>query len=195
MKVVAGVADLKAGGDKSRCLDAVESAVDLLRQGPADRRRVLLLIAQSGDYGSSSRLQDVLRDLERNNIVVYSMTMPRVGKDLLGSIRVSGAPQEGGGAVVSADLMKLVPEIYRGTKSGADPLSTMTDYLGGTRIAFRNLRQLESGLASIGEELHTGYVLSYAPDRTDTGYHRIRVETPGRVYSVRARPGYYIASE
>jgi hypothetical protein len=144
-------------------------------------------------------LRDVLRDLELNNIAVYSMTMPRVGKDLLGGIRLSGAPQEGGGVVVSADLMKLVPEIYRGAKSGPksgeDALSTMTVYLGGTRIPFRNLRQLEAGLASIREELHTGYVLSYTPDRADAGYHRIRVETPGRVLSVRARPGYYIASE
>jgi len=195
VNVVFGVADLKAAGNKSRCLDAVESAVALLRQGPAERRRVLLLIAQSGDYGSSAQLRDVLRDLELNNIAVYGMTMPRVGKDLLGSIRVSGAPQEGGGVVVSADLMKLVPEIYRGAKSGADPLSTMTDYLGGTRIPFRDLRQLEAGLAAIGEELHTGYILSYTPDRADAGYHRIRVETPRRVSSVRARPGYYIASE
>jgi hypothetical protein len=57
------------------------------------------------------------------------MTMPRVGKDLLGSIRLNGAPQEGG-CVVLADLMKLVPEIYRGAKSGADPVSTMVGYLG-----------------------------------------------------------------
>jgi hypothetical protein len=195
VNVVAGVANLKAAGDKGRCLDAVESAVVLLRQRPADRRRVLLLIAQSGDYGSSAKLLDVLRDLELNNISVYSMTMPRVGKDLLGSFRVSGAPQEGGGVVVSADLMKLAPEIYRGAKSGADPVSTMTDYLGGTRIPFRNLRQLETGLASIGEELHTSYVLNYTPDRADAGYHRIRVETPGRVSSVRAKPGYHIANE
>ncbi len=199
VNAVGGVADLKAAGDKSRCLDAVESAVALLRHEPAERRRVLLLIAQSGDYGSSAQLRDVLRELELNNITVYSMTMPRVGKDLLGSIRLSGAPQEGGGVVVSADLMKLVPEIYRGAKSGAksgeDALSTMTDYLGGTRIPFRDLRQLEAGLAAIGEELHTSYVLSYAPDRADAGYHRIRVETPGRVFSVRARPGYYIAGE
>jgi hypothetical protein len=39
-----------------------------------------------------------------------------------------------------------VPEIYRGAKTGADAVSTMTDYLGGTRIPFRNLRQLEMGL-------------------------------------------------
>ena len=195
VNVVAGVTDLKASGEKSRCLDAVESAVALLRQAPQEGRRVLLLIAQSGDYGSTAKLRDVLRDLERNNIVVYSMTMPRVGKDLLGSIRVGGAPQEGGGVVVSADLVKLVPEIYRGAKTGADAVSTLTDYLGGTRIPFRNLRQLEAGLASISEELHTGYVLSYTPDRADAGYHRIRVQTPGRLSSVRARPGYYIAGE
>jgi hypothetical protein len=195
VNVVSGVADLKAAGDKSRCLDAVESAVAELRRETAERRRVLLLIAQPGDYGSTAKLRDVLRNLELNNITVYSMTMPRVGKDLLGSIRISGAPQEGGGVVVSADLMKLVPEIYRSGKSGADAVSTITDYLGGTRIPFRDLRQLEAGLASIGEELHTGYVLSYTPDRADAGYHRIRVETPGRVFSVRARPGYYVASE
>jgi len=55
---------IDVSGDKSRCLDAMESAVALLRQGPQERRRLLLLIAQSGDYGSSAQLRDVLRDLD-----------------------------------------------------------------------------------------------------------------------------------
>jgi len=61
--------------------------------------------------------------------------MPRVGKDLLG---FSGSHQTG------------ARTIYRGAKSGAksaeDPLSTMTGYLGGTRIPFRDFRWLEAGL-------------------------------------------------
>jgi hypothetical protein len=197
VKIVPQWKDLQASGDKSRCLDAIAQAVGVLKRTPVDRRRILLLIAQAGDNGSSAILRDLLRDLGWNNVAVYSMVMPRVGKDLLGNVRIGGVQDQGGGFVVTADLRQLAPEIDRGAKSawGEDAVTAVTDHSGGRRIPFRDLRQLEAGISAIGEELHTGYMLSYAPDQPAAGYHRIRVETPGRPAAMRARPGYYVADE
>jgi VWFA-related protein len=185
---------ISASGSNNRCLDAVVSTAQQLERVSSRRRRVILLIAQSGDTGSMSNLRDVLQELELNNIAVYSLVMPRLGKDLVKkTIAVQGV--YGTGIMGSVDLGKLVPEIYRAGKAGAgqDELTIVTSETGGRQIRFRNLHDLETGISAIGEELHTEYLLSYTPDRDEPGYHRIRVqaERPGVV--VRARPGYYVS--
>lgn len=189
---------LKASGGKSRSIDAVLKATQLLGEATAGRRRVLLLIAQAGDAGSKANLRDVMNEVERRNITVYCLTMPRVGRDLLGSVRVSGLSSQGSrdtGFVVSADLTKLVPEIYRGSKTaaGEDAVTLLTGYTSGTMIPFRSRKDLDAAISSIGEELHTGYVLTYTPSGSGAGYHRIGVTVARDGASVRARPGYYVA--
>lgn len=186
-------------GSASRTVDAVASAAHQLAQVSSQRRRAILLIAQAGDEGSESRLADVLRDLEINNISVYSLVMPRAGKEL---VRKTVSLQDAKdafhrndvGFMVGLDLGKLVPEIYRAKKAGAgeNDLSVVTSETGGRQIPFRKLRDLEAGVSAIGEELHTEYVLSYTPGRYEPGYHRVRVEVIRPEAAVRARPGYYV---
>jgi hypothetical protein len=93
------------------------------------------------------------------------------------------------------DLGRIVPEIYRGSKtlSGRDAVTVLTSYTGGRPLPFRKLRNLEDAIASVGEEIHSEYVLSYAPDHADPGYHRIRVEVAKPDAVVRTRPGYFVA--
>ena len=189
---------LKASGDKSPAIDAALKATQLLSEAPAGGRRVLLFIAQAGDSGSKAELRDVMTEVERGNITVYCLTMPRVGKDLLGSVRVSGLSSQGSrdtGFVVSADLTKLVPEIYRGAKTaaGEDAVTLLTRYTSGVMIPFRGRKDLDAAISSIGEELHTGYVLTYTPSDAGAGYHRIGVTVARDGAVVRARPGYYVA--
>lgn len=165
---------------------------------PAGLRRVLLLIAQAGDSGSKAALRDVITEVERKNITVYCLKMPRAGKDLLGSIRVSGLSSQGSrdtGFIVSADLITLVPEIYRGSKTaaGEDAVTLLTRYTSGTMIPFRGRKDLDAAISLIGEELHTGYVLTYTPSDAAVGYHRIAVTVARDGATVRARPGYYVA--
>jgi hypothetical protein len=157
-----------------------------------------LLIAQSTDVGSTSNLADVLRELERNNISVYSLVMPNVGKDLVQrtmSIQDAKSLHPNDiGIAATVDLGKLVPEIYRAGKAsaGKDDLTVLTNEMGGRRIPFRKRRDLEAGVSAIGEELHTEYMLSYTPDRLEMGYHRIRVQVDRPEAVVRARPGYHV---
>jgi VWFA-related protein len=187
---------------KSRTLDAVVGAAKELEQVSPERRRVILLIAQSGDVGSVYNLRDTLRELETNNIVVYSLVMPRVGSELIGkSFSLKDAKsafhRDDYGFVAGVDLGKLIPEIYRAGKAsaGQDDLTLITAELGGRLVPFRKLHDLETGISLIGEELHTEYLLSYTPDHYEAGYHRIRVEVNQAGAIVRARPGYYAAEQ
>jgi VWFA-related protein len=190
---------IKPNGDKqNRILDALAEATKQLEQVSAARRRIILLIAQSGDVGSASSLRDVLRQLELNNITVYSLIMPRIGSELIGkSFSLQGAKQafhrDDAGFVAGVDLGKLIPEIYRSEKavSGADEISLITSELGGRIFSFRKPKELENGISLIGEELHTEYLLSYTPVQFEPGYHQIRVQVDRLGTVVRARPGYY----
>jgi len=186
--------------DKRRCFDAVLLAANSLAALPPAFRRVILLISQPGDIGSSASLAGVLEAVERNNIVVYSLVMPRFGKDLASrTIRIGGVDGVFGpkdtGITGSVDLAKLVTEIQRGSKPGGvqDTPGLLSAETGGSRILFRRLRDLESGISSIAEELHTEYLLTYSPDAAEPGYHHIRVELSRAGVAMRWRPGYYVA--
>jgi VWFA-related protein len=184
--------------DRSCSLDAVSDAASQLAMLPASFRRVILLVAQPGDIGSSARLPEVLRKIEVNNIIVYSLAMPHIGKDLTRKTIAIGSPRGKFGAndtgiMGTVEMSKLVPEIYRDADAAAsrDAVSILTAETGGSRAAFRRLRDYESGLSAIAEELHTEYVLTYTPDSAGPGYHRIRVELARPGLSLRARPGYF----
>ncbi|HWD98881.1 MAG TPA: hypothetical protein VG345_07580, partial [Bryobacteraceae bacterium] len=97
------------------------------------------------------------------------------------------------GIMGTVDLAKLVPEIYRNADAaaGRDAVSILAAETGGSRAAFRRLRDYEAGLSAIAEDLHTEYVLTYTPDSAEPGYHRIRVEIGRSGLALRARPGYF----
>jgi VWFA-related protein len=185
--------------DGDRLLDAVRSAGKQLEQTSPERRRIVLVVAQSGDSGSLARLGDVVLELEARNIVVFGLLMPRIGKELVQKtvsvrdVKSVFAPGDTG-IMASIDLAKLIPEIVRAEKSGtaADELNVITSETGGRRIPFRKLGDLEKSIAAIGQEIHTAYMLSYTPDRDDAGYHHIQVQVNRPNVIVRARPGYYI---
>jgi VWFA-related protein len=186
--------------DKSRCFDALLLAANSLAGLPPAFRRVILLISQPGDIGSSAGLAEALGVIERKNIVVYSLEMPRFGKELAKkTIRIGGVDGvfagKDTGIMGSVDLGKLVTEIQRGSKAGAlqDAPALLAAETGGSRTPFRRLRELESGMSSIAEELHTEYLLTYSPDMAEPGYHQIRVETSRPNVTARWRPGYYVA--
>ena len=189
--------------EKSRAIDAVLRGIELLKARPIQRRRVLLLVTQSSDAGSSGTLREALLEAELHDIRIYALLIRRVGKALVhdtlsivnpDSLSHHGRPGGRGGIAGNLELAKLVPEIYRGRKtaSGQDAITVLTSYTGGRKVPFRNLRELESALTAVGEELHSEYILSYRPDRDDPGYHRIRVEVVRRDVVVHARPGYYM---
>jgi Ca-activated chloride channel family protein len=190
--------------DGNRLLDAVMSAAKQLEQTSPERRRIILVVTQSGDSGSVTRLGDVVLELEARNIVVFSLLMPRLGKQLVQkTVSVRDVKNVFGpndtGIMASIDLAKLIPEIVRAQKSGtaADELNVITSETGGRRIPFRKSGDLEKSISLIGQEIHTAYVLSYTPDsytpdNDDAGYHRIQVQVNRPNVTVRARPGYYM---
>jgi len=82
------------------------------------------------DSGSESNLDSLREQAERENITVYALTLPELGKafvsDTISLQGVSGA--EKGGFRAGVDLGKLIAVLNRksNAKIGADPFSILT---------------------------------------------------------------------
>jgi VWFA-related protein len=216
-----GLRKLRAGSSNSALTDAVVEATRMLRARPKDRRKVLLLICESLDKGSTMKPREALTSLEINNVMVYTLNVSRMYTALTakpayprpdpippggrhmpagGSITPTETARLYGGGGMTADFAPIVTEIFRATKAifVSNPVEVFTRYTGGKEYPFVSQQDLDRAVQAVSRELHNQYLITYSPNtRTEGGYHRIRVEVygPGRGgLEVRTRPGYWLAT-
>jgi hypothetical protein len=54
-------------------------------------------------------------------------------------------------------------------------------------------KTLEEAIVKLGEDLHSQYVVSFAPDPPEEGYHVLEVNVTRKgTFQVRARAGYWL---
>ena len=71
---VGGVLSNLEPGDKGAAiLDGLKFSVDLLRKQPAGYRRAILLISETLDHGSQTKMDDVLRAISDTNTAIYTL--------------------------------------------------------------------------------------------------------------------------
>jgi hypothetical protein len=176
-------------------IDAGIHAVSLLAGRPRTRARVLLFIGQPMDSGSESKLAILQEAAEKENVAVYSLTLPEAGKDFVSdTFSLQGVSfAEKGGFRAGIDLATLMSVLNRSanTETATDPFSSLTAATGGTQIHFRKQRELEDGIAAIGVELRSLYLLSYYPTSAEAGYHTVKIEVDVPGAQVYSRPGYW----
>jgi len=189
-----------ASGRAAHMIDAGMRAVTLLSACSSSRERVLVFIGQAMDSGSEATLAELRDRVEKENVTVYALTLPELGKAFVSdtfSLQGLSSKSDRGGIKGGADLGKLVPALNRsaGAANNTDPFSVLTAATGGTQLHFRKQRQLEDAIADIGIQLRTAYLLTYYPNSTEFGYHTLKVEVslPGaKIYS---RPGYWLTAD
>jgi VWFA-related protein len=209
---------LRPGSRNNALTDAVVEATRLLRTRAKDRRRVLLLIAESRDNGSSMKAREALTNLEVANVMVYALNISRLYTEFTSKseppapspippgarhvpagtpITPTAVAQITGQQGYGANFVPLLQEIFYAAKAVfvQNPIELYTQYTGGKETGFVSQRDLEQALASIGRELHNQYLITYSPsNRQEGGYHRIRVEVDRPSLEVRTRGGYWLAS-
>jgi VWFA-related protein len=213
-RVAEGLKKLRAGSLSSRLIDAVDESVRLLRRRPGDRRRVILLISESRDKGSSGRVRETLAAAEFQNVSLYAVNIPRVVTALTARAPAprpdpipATAHRLPGGAAVTPEttsgignygnVMPAFEEIIRGVKAIfiPNPVEVFTKYTGGKEQRFVDLKGLEKAIGAIGNELHAQYLITYTPsNKSDGGYHEIKIEVTRPELTVRTRPGYWMAA-
>lgn len=213
---------LKEGTSGARLYDAMSRGVDMLSERPGltltrqGRRRVMLVIAEAGDFGSEARLGEVLRRAQLENVTIYSVGISATRAALTkkpeykrpaqptpeGTFGQPPAPgtvqtpttedNRYGGVDLLALAVWAVMHVKDEVKENA--LQIATTATGGAHLATWKNQSIEKAIDEVGGELHSQYMLTYTPTGTDaSGYHEIKVDVDKKELKVRARPGYYLA--
>ncbi len=207
---------IRAGSSSARLVDAVVEADHMLKRHDPEnkRRRVVLLMSRNTDKGSEAHLQETVRDMQFDNVIVYSVNISKILTALLkkedyprpanGNIPPEAMPPLPGGGVRSAttdiqqgqgeNALNAIPPLYHSIRDlfKKTPAEAFTQFTGGRIYSFATQRSLEDAISDIGKDLNSQYVLSYSPTNKDEpGFHNIRVFVNQPGLSIRARPGYW----
>jgi VWFA-related protein len=209
------ISTLKTGNSGTRLYDALFAAVNLLRNEPTDRRRVVIVVGEAGDRGSENRLGRILRRAQLENVVIYGVGLSTMsagarspehqaapapatppgtfGKPPMpGTAQTPTSEQQYAGNI---DLLNLAEWAVRNAEAVVKdrPLEVATAATGGLFQSAVLDSTIEKAVDSIGGELNSQYMVSYHPTKTDDpGYHKIRMTVDRAGVKVRTRPGYYL---
>lgn len=213
-KVSEALKRITAGSSTHALNDTVVESVRMLRRRPQSRRRVLVLISEKRDRGSSGSLRDALTEAEFANVAIYSLDVshlqalatgkaipprpdpiPPTAQHLPASGPMTPTQQEQ--LRYNGNYIPMFVEIFRSVKSVFvdDPLDIYTRFTGGKEYSFLSQKSLEKAVSALGQEIHNQYLLSYTPNNlSEGGFHEIRVIVNRPGLEVRTRPGYWVAA-
>ena len=218
------IARLKLGTSGSKLYDAMTVGVEMLTGRPQatpekpGRRRVLMIMSEATDQGSSAKLGEVLRHAQLANVTIYSVGLSTTSAEFRskpkdtrpemnppgtfplppfpGSVQTPTTEDNRSGNIdLMAAAVWAVQHIHDAVTANA--LEVATTATGGVHLAAFKDRTIEKAIDEIGGELHSQYTISYTPTDADVpGYHEIKVNVlrkDAKNLKVRARPGYYLA--
>ncbi len=220
-KIESAITRLQSGTSGSKLYDAMAVGVEMLSGQPqptADkpgRRRVMLIVSEAADAGSSTAFGTVLRQAQLSNVTIYSVGLSSTRAELQAAPRDTTphptppgtfgmppmpgtvqTPETENARYGSGDLTQAIIWVVQHVKDKitGNPLELAAAGTGGVHLATFKNRSIENAIDRIGDELHSQYSLSYAPTGTnDVGYHEIKVTVDKNALKIRARPGYYVA--
>jgi VWFA-related protein len=171
---------------KGRLLDAVAKGVDMLAKRPKAVHSVLLIIGESKDRGSNTKLQDLLPVIQRSGVTIYSLAYSAYLTPFTTKASEYSPPDAGNGWILDS-----ITEAVHATKQ--DACKVLTGATGGRVLKFETQSKLENDLIRLGAEVHSRYVVSFAPsEQPETSFHKVVVQISGRPQlHVVARPGYW----
>jgi VWFA-related protein len=216
------IANLSVGTSGSRLYDAMAVGVEMLSERPQatavkpGRRRVLMILSEAADDGSTKKLGEVLREAQLANVTIYSVGLSTTRAQLQhkpeppkhpnfpvgtlppppGTVSTPTSEENRYGNIdILAAAVWAVQHIHDQVKANA--LEVAAAATGGAHLATFKDRSIEKAIDEIGGELHSQYAISYTPVGTNTeGYHEIKISVirnDAKSLKVRARPGYYLA--
>lgn len=214
-KIKVAISNIKAGCTGTRLIDAVEQGVFMLRRRPSTNRRVLLLVSETRDEGSAARLKEVMINATLQNVQIYAVDISQLSVRLnqkqddprpipydpaaqdfpMGQAATPTTMEQNYGMQNRVQAIPLLKEIFIDTKGlfVKDPSTQFANATGGHQFVFMREKGLEEAVQRISQEVHSQYLVSYAPSNAgEGGYHTIAVNIdrePG--YICKTRPGYW----
>jgi VWFA-related protein len=213
-KLVPTLKKVKAGSSTAAVNDAMMAAVNMLRNQPANRRRVIMVIAKNESRGSEISTREVMTAMDFAQVAVYPIDISKIISELTATPqpnRPNAIPPEampitagviGTPTTVSqtdvGNWVPLIKDVFDLAKSVfiPNPLSVYSRYTGGHSYSFVTQGDLERAVERIGATLHSEYMLTYRPNNPEeAGFHQIVVHVKHRDLKITTRDGYYNAGK
>jgi VWFA-related protein len=167
--VEADLRNLQPGDEGAVILDAIDSAVNLLKQEPDERLRVLLLISEIRDHGSHRKMDEAVAAIGQSNAVMYALAFSPALSNILDTGRGTNKSEMHNGI----DFMDLLYRTAQAMKKNVP--STIASMTGGEYELFATKKKFEVRVNDFTNHLHSRYLLSFAPKEPHPGLHQIRV--------------------
>jgi len=165
--------NLQPGGGGAAILDAIDSSINLLKQEPEERLRILLLISETRDHGSHVKIEDAVAAIGQSNAVMYALAFSPALSNILDTGRGTNKNEMHQG-IDFLDLLYMTAQAMR--KNVPSTIASMT---GGEYELFATRKKFEVRMNDFTNHLHSRYLLSFAPKNPHPGLHQIRVRLRG----------------
>lgn len=188
---------LQPGDGGAAVLDAVSAAVKLLDGVPKDRKRVLLLISETRDHGSSATIDDVIKAMGNSNIVVYTLAFSPSKSNVKDTLSGKNNPDlhpEQTEVHEGPDL--LAPLLLAGQAMRKNTAKALAAQSGGEYEMFSSGKGFDAQINNFSNHLHSRYLLSFQPAKPHPGLHQLTVkvkEPAGAI--VLARTSYWAVGQ
>jgi VWFA-related protein len=155
--------------------DAILMAAQATTHAAKDRRRIVYVISDGKEYGSTAKTKDVVRYLQTNKIAVYAT--------LTGDSSVSG--------------LGFLDRVHVPLQMRDNILPAYTNATGGQTFAEYRTRGIEQSFAQIAEQVRTQYTVGYYSREPfiDGKYRKLEVKVLRPNLTVLAKDGYYPTAE
>ena len=220
----AAIGGLTRGDRGAAILDALAFAVDQLRSMPA-YRRTILLVSETLDQGSQTKIGEALRAIGDTNTAIYSVAFSSlkshtahearrmVYDDVPGPVHGCFARDPDADAhevsdnraMQDVDCLGLLAPPLRLAKlaaiAAAESLQrnvpeTVARLTGGEYFGFENSPSLVRDLVAISNHMPNRYGLSFQPQSPHAGFHSIELRLKDHPdLRVSARHGYWVDAE
>jgi VWFA-related protein len=161
--------NLQPGSGGATILDAIDSSINLLKQEPEERLRILLLISETRDHGSHVKIEDAVAAIGQSNAVMYALAFSPALSNILDTGRGTNKNEMHQG-IDFLDLLYMTAQAMR--KNVPSTIAAMT---GGEYELFATRKKFEVRMNDFTNHLHSRYLLSFAPKNPHAGLHQIRV--------------------
>jgi len=183
-------------------IDAVYYAINMLNRRQSHYRRAILLIGETRDHGSRSKLHEVVAELGVTDTVIYSVAFSPARDEIIQGLRYgdrqaqtrvftpppsppspssqSATPEATAKEPVIAEhapLLALPPQIMPVINAlRRNASAELASLSGGEYINFTTQRDFEQGLQRISNQIHNYYLLSFKPSSAPMlALHSLRV--------------------
>jgi VWFA-related protein len=172
------LSEITAGG-QTALFDATLKAISLREHN--DRRAVLLILTDQHDNASEAREKSVIDAAERTDVIAYGV----LADDTMTGTSAGGGMMGAGGGGFRPPQMQFQLGFLR----------SLAETTGGRVFRANPHLPLAEVFGLILDDARNRYLLTYVPDKTTPGWHKLQVKLVDAKGDVVARRGYYVGDQ